>query len=354
MTDLIKSTLLDGRKSFSLALGGAQEIADKYILGVYNTVILNDKLMQCDAASIRDAAITSAVLGVAIDARQYAYLIPYNGKAQFQMSYKGYVYIAKRDIDVDNIWSNVVYEDDAFSIDLGNNTLSHIPNLESPKYGLEAHIKYFYALVRFKSNTGRSQMFEVMTKKQVDEIRAKSKAGGEKDKWGNLTIWAGHYLEMGRKTTIKRLCKHAQLGDTARLDEIDNGFEQGKIINVTPQGELKVDDSIREDKEKIIALINACNNQEDLDKVYNDNSILIESMIGNNASTEITKLSKEKREEFYADMVTESLDCCEDVDSLDKVYNNHLPRINQLKAAIRNEVTEHYCGLKQALMDIAA
>ena len=53
-------------------------------------------------------------------------------------------------------------------------------------------------------------------------------------------------------------------------------------------------------------------------------------------------------------MVIDLLDNCEDSDGLDRVYNNHLERINQLKAALRNEVTEHYCGLKQTLMDMMA
>lgn len=354
MSDLVKSTLIEGRKSFALALGGNQEIADKYILGVYNTVILNDKLMECSPASIRDAAITSAVLGVPIDARHYAYLIPYNSKAQFQMSYKGYVHVAKRDPDVDNIWSNIVYEDDAFSIDIGDNKLSHVPNLESDKYGLVAHIKYIYAVVRFKTNTGRSHMFEVMTLKQIKEIRAISKSGGEKDKYGKPTIWESNFSEMGRKTVIKRLCKHAQLGDVSRVDEIDNSLENGKIINVTPQGELKVDDSLRENRDKILSLISETESQEELDKVFQDNREKIEELINSSLSAEISKASKEKKDELYGDKIMSYLGDCEDISSLDRVYNNHKVGIDQLKAALRNEVTQYYTDLKQTLTDMAA
>lgn len=342
MSEIVKSTLINGRKSFALALGGAQDAADKYILGVYNTVILSPDLMKCSPESIRDAAITSAVLNVPIDARQYAYLVPYGSKAQFQMSYKGYVHIAKRDPEVDNIQSNIVYEDDEFKIDIGMNTLSHIPNLESPKYGKEAHIKYIYAQVKFRAEVGRDRIFEIMTKAQVNEIKDKAK---------QTYIWNSHYGEMARKTVIKRLCKHAQLGDVARMDEIDNSIEHGKIINVTPTGEIKVDDILRENKEKIIILINNCTNQENLDKIYEDFRVEIEELTSNNLTTEITKLSKEKKDRFYAEMVMEALDNCDDMDSLDKVYYNYLERVNQLKAAVRNEITEHYCGLKQALTD---
>lgn len=354
MREIVKSTLFDARQHFAVAFKGDKENTDKYILGVFNTVILNDKLMQCSPDSIRDAAITSAVLGVAIDARQYAYLIPYNNKAQFQMSYKGYVHVAKRDPDVDNIWSNIVYEGDTFSIDLGANTISHIPNLENPFYGSPEHIKYVYAMVRFRSNTGRAQMFEVMTKKQIDGIRASSKAGGEVDKYGKPTIWASNYGEMGRKTAIKRLCKHAQLGDVARLDEVDNSIEQGKIINVTPSGELKVDDSVREDKEAMLALIDACITQEQLNKVFSDNAEKMEELTATSASSEINKASKAKKDNFEADKIIDYLSGCEDLESLEKVYNNWERSLKGLTAASRNKVINYYCELKQTFTEMAA
>lgn len=344
-TELVKATLWKGRDTFALALGGSKEGAEKYILGVYNTVILNQDLIACTPESIRDAAITSAVLGVAIDAKQHAYLVPYGNKAQFQMSYKGYVSVAKRDPDVDHISSNIVYEGDTFRIDIGANTLSHMPDLESERYGKEGNIKYVYAIVRFKKNTGRDIIFEVMTKDQIDKIKNEAK---------QKHIWNKHYGEMARKTVIKRLCKHAQLGDVARLDEIDNSIEQGKIINVTPQGEVQVDDFLLKERDNILALIHKAETQEQLDKIFQENSVKLEELTSNNLVGEISKLSKEKKEILYAESVARFLDKCEDIEGLDKVYNAHSVRINQLKAAIRNEVTEHYCDLKQTLMDIAA
>lgn len=350
-TELLKNTLMDARKEFAVAFNGDKEITNKYILSVLNTVTLNDNLQKCTPESIRDAAITSAVLGVNIDAHQYAYLIPYNGKAQFQMSYKGYINVAKRDKDVDNIWSNVVYEDDAFNIDLGSNIISHIPNLESAKYGLAQHIKYVYAVVRFKVDTHRTQMFEVMTKKQIDEIRAVSKSGGEKDKYGNPTIWARNYSEMARKTVIKRLCKHAQLGDVARFDEIDNGIEQGKIINVTPTGELRIDDALTINKNKILALIEAAKTIEEHEAIYIKYTSDIEELAANNMHSEVNKACKEKKEELYIEKVIECLQGCEDLDSLEKVYTAHQERINTCKASRRNGLLEIYCKLKQVFME---
>jgi len=181
------------KKALMSALDAEESVVNKFVLGVVNTIALKPDLLKCTPESLRNVVMTSATLGLPIDAREYAYIVPYKGRAQLQVSYKGYVHIAKRDPDVDNIQAIIVYPDDKFSVDLGLNTVSHIPDLHSKSYGREYEMTHVYAIVRFKQNTGRAPMFEVMTKAQVDEIRGMSKAGGEKDKFGNETIWQKHY-----------------------------------------------------------------------------------------------------------------------------------------------------------------
>lgn len=340
---------------FETALKCDEKTANKYLLGIYNTIVNNDKLKNCDIESIKNAAITSATLGIPVDANNYAYLIPYGNKVQLQMSYKGYVYIAKQDKDVDNISAVLVYPDDTFSIDLGNNSMSHIPNLESSSYGDESTIRFVYAIVRFRHATGRTQMFEVMTKKQVDEIRKISQAGGQKDKWGKPTIWEKHYGEMARKTAIKRLCKHAQLGDVAVVDQIDNAIHENKIINVTPEGELLVDDPDTKLKNQIIKAVNACvspKELEDAQSKYQDDLQEL-SLYNVSASKEIMKEMGKAADSLYIDEVTAYLESCEDIESVDKVYSTHEPRINRLKATERNAVIQTYVDLKQHFIDVA-
>lgn len=356
-TDMIefRKALYKDKRVFETALKCDEKTVNKYLLGIYNTIVNNDKLQSCDIDSIKNAAITSATLGVPVDANNYAYLIPYGNKVQLQMSYKGYVYIAKQDKDVDNISAVLVYPEDQFSVDLGNNSMSHIPNLESSSYGDESTIRFVYAIVRFRHSTGRSQMFEVMTKKQVDEIRASSKAGAEKDKWGKPTIWEKHYGEMARKTAIKRLCKHAQLGNVAVADQVDNAMHENKIINVTPEGELLIDDPDNKLKNDIIAAVEACNTSSELEAVqlkYQDN--IQELMLYNmGVSKEIGNVTRRVGEALYIADVTEYLQACDDEESLDKVYEAHKARMNQLKAAQRNDLTQIYCELKQHFVDVA-
>lgn len=349
----VKSFLYKEKKSFETALNCSEAYANKYLQGVYNTIINNEKLQKCDLESIKNAAVTSATLGVPVDANNFAYLIPYNGKVQLQLSYKGYVYMAKQDSDVDNISAVLVYPEDEFSVDLGNNIITHIPKLDSESYGREHSIKFVYAIVRFKKDSGRSQMFEVMTKKQVDEIRASSKAGGQKDKHGKPTIWEKHYGEMARKTAIKRLCKHAQLGNIAQADQIDNAFEQNKIINVTPDNELLVESPDSEKVKEIIEDVNNCHDLESFQGIQAKYQDTIQELMLYNVtcSKEVTKAMGVKEDELYIDKVTSALENCEDDEGIDKVWQAHEKRINQLKAKDRNSVTEIYTDMKQFFID---
>ena len=350
--DLVRESLAKKHTVFSTELGGDKGVS-KFLLGVMNTLTANPKLLECNPDSIRDVAITSACLGVPIDARHYAYIVPYKGKAQFQLSYKGYIHIAKRDKDVDTIASTLVYSGDAFTFDIGANTISHIPDLDHETYGTQDGVKFAYAKVTFRGGTGRAPIFEVMTKKQLSEIRESSKAGGKSDKWGNPTIWEKHEGEMMRKTVIKRLCKHAQLGDVAIYDQIDNAVENNQIINVTPDGVLLVEDEDEKLKAKIVDAVEKCETPEELAGVvgkYNENlqdlylcNIAVSKVIGKAITT--------KTDQLYMDSVVEYMDACEDSDSLDKVYNAHKVRIDQLKAANRNALTEVYVNKQQRFLD---
>lgn len=337
-----KEFLYKDKRSFMLAFNDDEERVNKYILGVVNTITNNPDLLKCTSESLRDAAITSAVLNIPLDARQYAWLVPYGNKAQFQLSYKGYVHIAKRDRDVDNIISVLVYEKDDFSFDIGSNTIHHIPNLDDNGYGKDESIKYAYAVVRFRHNTGRSPMFEVMTRNQIDKIKSKAK---------QQYIWGPHYGEMARKTVIKRVCKHGQLGDVARYDEIDNSIENDKIINVTPSGELSVTNDDLASKDQIIKDVEGCKTEEELRLIQakHQDTVMEFSLYNVKYSKEISKSMGTKEDAIYIERIEESLKSCEDIESIDKVYNAHTVRINRLKSRDRNAVETVYCEYKEFL-----
>ena len=281
-----------------------------------------------------------------IDARHYAYLVPYGKKAQFQPSYKGYVHIAKRDPDVDNIQSVIVYTDDVFSFDIGDNKIKHVPDLDSDNYANDESIKFIYAKVRFKSGSGRASMFEVMTKKQVDKIKDSAK---------QKFIWNTHYGEMARKTVIKRLCKHAQLGDIAVFDEVDNANEQNKIINVTPEGELLVDDADHKFKTEYITKLEACKSFDEFEALQLANQDKMQELMLWNvqASKDISKVERPISERLYIDKLEDSFDGCEDAETLDVVYANHERRIESMRIADKKHIQAYFASCKGLLTGVS-
>ena len=69
----VKELLIKSKKTFDVALmsGNDEAVVNNYILGICNTLATTPTLLKCTKESIRDAAITSATLGIAIDARQW-------------------------------------------------------------------------------------------------------------------------------------------------------------------------------------------------------------------------------------------------------------------------------------------
>jgi phage RecT family recombinase len=315
-------------------------------------------LLKCTPESLRDAVTTSAVLGVPIDGRQLAWLVPYKDKAQFMLSYKGYVHIAKRDPDVDNVQSNIVYKDDVFEYDAFNNTVKHIPDLKSSHYGKNESIEYIYARITYKASAGRSTIIEVMTKEEVDKIRAGSSAGGETDRYNNPTIWAKHYGEMARKTVIRRLLKHVQVGDLQYFDAMDNAQYNGQVVNVTPEtNDLVVIESGDEKKKiEILEELETCTSTKDISNLQDKYRDAIEEIICYNVkiSKELGKAIGDKHDKFYYQEVLSSLEACETSESLQSVYKNHERGIAGLKAQPRKDIERKFGEYMTQLMDADA
>lgn len=159
------------------------------------------KLGECTPLSLLNCVMTCAELGLAPNTLGDAYLIPYENRragtveCQLIVGYRGLVTLARRSGMVSTITAEVVYEGDQWDLEFGLEAkLVHKPNLDRPK---EAKIKLAYAICKFKDG---SHQLAVMTKDEIDQIRARSKASGSGP-------WVTDYSEMAKKTVLRRLCK---------------------------------------------------------------------------------------------------------------------------------------------------
>ena len=290
------------------------------------------KLAQCDQTSFLGAIMQCAQLGLEPgSALGHAYLIPFdknqkiNGEwvtvateVQFIIGYRGMIDLARRSGQIVSISARTVYENDNFTYEFGlHEDLKHIPTVGEDR----GKMTFVYAVAKLKDG---GLQFEVMSKYEIDLIRAKSKAGAKGP-------WAEYYEEMAKKTVIRRLFKYlpvsiemtrAVIADesadaginqnnasilTGEFDEndiIDVDQETGEVIN-TPQSE----DEKSEPPEKsepaektpqdvdFKTLLNSIKTANDIDVLDADAS-LIDQVVGVSNREELSRAYKARRAEL--------------------------------------------------------
>lgn len=153
-----------------------------------------------------------------------AHLVPRNGKCILEPSYQGMVKLLTDTGSVRHIEVQVIYENDDCEIDMASDrkVLRHVPYAMR---GLEkGEVLAFYSNATLVDG---SKHFEFMGRADVDAVRETSE-GWKAYKSGKIksTPWSTNYEEMGRKTVIKRHCKHLPKSDRwqflAKAIDLDN------------------------------------------------------------------------------------------------------------------------------------
>lgn len=162
-------------------------------------------LQDCTMGSLAMVMMQSAELGLECgSALGEAYAVPYRNnkkncmEAQFIPGYRGLICLAYRSGAVQNVQAHVVCEGDEFEFEYGlHPKLRHVPVDEVDP----SKITHAYCVVHIKD---ADPTFDVMTRKDIDRIRARSKAGGSGP-------WVSDYAEMARKTVTRRALKYAPM-----------------------------------------------------------------------------------------------------------------------------------------------
>lgn len=205
---------------------------DRLIRTVVLSVERLPKLLDCDRQSLFNAAMSAAVLGLEVDGvTGQAYLIPFKGRAQLVVGYKGYNTIAAR--SGITITGAVVREGDAFEYELGSNAfVRHVPTL-----GNKGRIVAAWAAATCQS---RPPVVHVMGIDELMAVKAKSPGASRSDSpWNDTAIG---FPAMCEKTAKRRLARSLPLNmmhAAARMDEAVD--EQGKTAWISPERGVVVD-----------------------------------------------------------------------------------------------------------------
>lgn len=156
-------------------------------------------LLACSPQSILLAVMQGAELGLEVGGLLgEAYLVPFKGTVQLIPGYRGLIKLARNSGELRTIEARVVHKNDTFEIEFGLDTkLVHKPCLT----GDPGETVCVYAIARYKDDTYQA---EVMTRAEVDAIRARSQAA-------ESGPWVTDYDEMAKKTVLKRLLKTGPL-----------------------------------------------------------------------------------------------------------------------------------------------
>jgi recombination protein RecT len=218
---------------------------DRMLRMIMTVVQENPKLItECTQESFWGCVMQSAQLGLYPDTSVlgHAHFVKYGNKCTFIAGYKGLIELATRAGRVTSIMAYAVREGDEFEFEYGlNPVLRHKPSGEPME---ERELTHVYGIARILNEP--IAQFLVMTKEEVDKIRARSAAFRK-----GQGPWITDYEPMAIKTDIRKLVKYlpvsSDLQRAVALDEhADVGLDQGleSIGTEALEGLADIDDAI--------------------------------------------------------------------------------------------------------------
>jgi recombination protein RecT len=194
------------------------------------------KLRECTRESIYMSLLACAVTGLEPGAlKGEAFLVPFAGKAQFMIGWRGIVKQARRSRDVVGLTANVVLEHDTFELDLASGGPPvHRPLLRGPR----GEIIGAYAVATFAS--GHREV-EWMDREDLDAVKKVATSRGESD------AWKGWEDQMFRKAPIRRIAKRLPLGADYYIGlAVEHAHDEGKterdVLDIVTDGEASKTD----------------------------------------------------------------------------------------------------------------
>ena len=215
---------------------------ERFIRCALSAISSNETLAECSNMSFVGALMNAAQLGLEPNTPLgQAYLIPYNGKVQFQLGYKGMIELAKR--AGITIQVHEICENDVFECEYGlEPKLRHVPTFKD-----RGSVIGYYCL--WKNKDGQFGI-EVASKDEINKFaKVKSQAF-------NNGPWKTDFDAMAKKTMIKRTLKYAPVAvEVAEAMAADESVKSVSISDVSTEGfDINLVASEKEPEEKEVKI----------------------------------------------------------------------------------------------------
>lgn len=218
------------------------DVASKYLTSeelvrsAIASALKTPKLYDCTKISWAIAMMQAAVIGLKIGQPfNHACFVPFKDSKNnctnctFMPMYQGLIYLAMDSGIVTYVDARTVYKDDEFDFEYGTNPfIKHRVELNG-KARSDNDIKCFYSVIKTKGSD--TPLIRVMTKDEVDAIRARSKSASS-----GYSPWNSDYPDMGQKTVYKKNQKYAPIAQTRRLTTALQ-FDDSAQLGVQPSEE---------------------------------------------------------------------------------------------------------------------
>lgn len=167
--------------------------ADRMVRVGLTALNKNPRLLDCTQESILSCFMQCSQYGLEPDGR-HAHLIAYGTTCTLIIDYKGLVTLVRRSGEVNDIYADVVCENDSFGFTKGRNrTLTHTFDLRRPRGAVIGAYSYVVPKVGDDS-------FEIMSTDEIEGIRMRSRSP-------NAGPWKTDWNEMAKKTVFRRHSK---------------------------------------------------------------------------------------------------------------------------------------------------
>jgi recombination protein RecT len=238
------------KKKFDELLG---KRSSAFMTSVLQIVASNQLLQNADPSSIYNAACIAATLDLPINnALGFAYIVPYGKQAQFQLGYKGFIQLAQRSGQFQNISAAPIYEGQLIEQDpLRGFTFDFTVEKTGNPIGYAAYFKLLNG-------------FEKTLYMSAEDLRQHGLKFSQTYKKG-YGLWKDEFDAMAQKTVIKiLLSKFAPLSIEMQTASITDQ----SVVNNADTLDVTYADNIEESvdpmRERIEALIKTATSTSEL------------------------------------------------------------------------------------------
>lgn len=222
---------------FAQALAGTIPV-ERLMRSIVISVERLPKLLECTRQSLLNAAMSAACLGLEVDGvTGQAFLIPFKGRAQLVIGYKGMNTMAAR--SGYTVQGEVVRDGDFFEYELGDKGYVR----HKPKLGNRSPIIAAWATA---SALDRPAIISVLGIDDLMAIKAKSPGAARGDSpWNDMAIG---FPAMCAKSAKRRLARSMPLNVMHRAAVLDEAYEErGKGAWIDPDKGVQIEGEVIDD-----------------------------------------------------------------------------------------------------------